>query len=73
MQISKRRYLESAHKILAFRVVLFINSWSETTEEFIDIHFEVKDSNVFFRCYGVEYITTPWSSASTVIDIYMKE
>ena len=26
--------------------------WCETTEGFIDSHFDVKVSNVFFRCYG---------------------
>ena len=39
--------------------------WCETTERFIDSHFDVKVSNVFFRCYGFDYINTPWSCAST--------
>ena len=68
MQISKKlRCLESAQKILAYKVVLLFIWWSKTTEGFIDSHFEVKDSNVFFRFYGVDYITTPWSCTSTGI------
>ena len=38
--------------------------WCETTDGFIDSHFDVKVSNVFFRCYELDYINTPWSCAS---------
>ena len=43
--------------------------WCETTEGFIDSHFDVKVSNVFFRYYGLNYIHTHWMCASTVLHI----
>ena len=40
--------LESAHRILAYKLFYLFIWWSETTEGFIDSHFEEKDSNVYF-------------------------
>ena len=53
MQILKSGCSESAHKVSAYQVVLFIHMWCETTEGFIDSHFDVKVFNVFSVAMGL--------------------
>lgn len=39
-------------------------------EGFIDCNFYVEDSNVFFCCYGLNFLPTPWSCIPTVEMLY---
>ena len=52
MQILKSGCSESPHKISAYQVFYLIIWWCETTEGFIDSHFDVKVSNVFSVAMG---------------------
>ena len=65
MQILKSGYSESAHKISAYEVVLFIHGGVKL-QRGSSIAILMSKFRTFFPCYGLNYIHTPWMCASTV-------